>query len=359
MLLIVTGSALVGSPTEGQVAPYAGAFARVHPEAAATLGSYEAAHAALLEWLLIESSASPRQLEGVLFDRIRERLTRVTDSRTRPMQAEMPGFSRFAPRVAGILEAAHALHRELYDIHADERTLNKNAVVGEAIDRYLSRSDVALPDRPKSMLIIDGQEHSGAFRERYPETNGLMWTAHWLEIAVHDPLMYYPAAESRREGVRAVVDRFQEMLAGPTTGFPTQMPTSAAIAPELVRRHKRAAAIFDNLHMLHGVVVDILADEGVPNKALALDEATRQFMDPDHLAASELDWMLMSLRHGIYDQGGPAIGRLTRTERNTGHVHGSHGPAGYLPGMGTPPAGPSGGSEPMPSADPDAHENHD
>jgi hypothetical protein len=41
--------------------------------------------------------------------------------------------------------------------------------------------------------------------------------------------------------------------------YPRTMPMTAAIAPEFSRRHPRAAVIFDNLHMKHDIISDVLA----------------------------------------------------------------------------------------------------
>jgi hypothetical protein len=184
------------------------------------------------------------------------------------------------------------------------------------------------------MEISTGLSFSGAFKETFPKSNGLMWASNWLQLAVSDPMLVYGTSDQQQQGVDVTVARFREMLANVPASAPQEMPTPPAISPELTRRHLRAAVIFDNLHILHRVVADILVDTDVGDKRAAIDEAIARFTDPQQYAVSEFDWLAMSLRSGIFEQGGPAIGRLSKTERNDAPIN-IDVPAEFLPGMGT------------------------
>ncbi len=59
--------------------------------------------------------------------------------------------------------------------------------------------------------------------------------------------------------VDSVVAHFRWMIADPAR-FPTTMPMTAMVSPRFAAMHPRAAAIFDNLHMLHDIVSDVLAN---------------------------------------------------------------------------------------------------
>src|SRR4051812_50176131 len=48
--------------------------------------------------------------------------------------------------------------------------------------------------------------------------------------------------------------------------YPRVMPMTAVVAPEFSRRHPRAAAIFDNLHMMHDIISDVLASDSIPRE---------------------------------------------------------------------------------------------
>jgi hypothetical protein len=51
---------------------------------------------------------------------------------------------------------------------------------------------------------------------------------------------------------------FRRMLADPAR-FPATMPMTVEVSPLFAAAHPRAAAIFDNLHMMHDIISDILA----------------------------------------------------------------------------------------------------
>jgi hypothetical protein len=208
------------------------------------------------------------------------------------------------------------------------------------------------------MNIMYHYPFSTSFRRGYPKANGLVWASHWLQLALYEPLLLSRTPEQRRAGIDTTVMRFHAKLDNAPAGFPVEMPTPPAIAPELVRLHPEVAAIFDNLHMLHDVVADILTDRSVPDRRAAIDEALANFTDPQFLASSEYNWIVMSLRHGIYNQGGPALGLLTRSERNrdlTHADHTSHSGAAMLPGMGSPGQSVPSGGAPGGAGDHDGH----
>jgi hypothetical protein len=126
------------------------------------------------------------------------------------------------------------------------------------------------------------------------------------------------------------------MLVDPPETMPSEMPTAPAIAPSLAQRHPRAAAIFDNVHLLHHVIADILSSAR-PDHDPAIKLAIDTLVSPRQLIVSREDWVLTSLRRGIWWQGGPAIGRMDEPERNRRIEHTGHGRM-PLPGMGDIPA---------------------
>jgi hypothetical protein len=126
------------------------------------------------------------------------------------------------------------------------------------------------------------------------------------------------------------------MLERPPDNLPTEMPTAPAIAPSFAQQHPRAAAIFDNVHVLHHVIADILTGER-PDVDAAIQVAIDTLVSPQQLIVSRDDWVLTSLRRGIWWQGGPAIGRMDGPERNRRIQHAGHGRM-PLPGMGDVPA---------------------
>ena len=77
----------------------------------------------------------------------------------------------------------------------------------------------------------------------------------------------------------------------------------------LCQRHvEMVAIIFDNLHSLHDVVSDILADERIPRseKRRRILDAAAQYRDDVTSVVSVPDWKAMADAMGLANMGGPA-----------------------------------------------------
>src|SRR5690606_14350409 len=149
---------------------------------------------------------------------------------------------------------------------ADERLApeESDAEMAALLDYYRSRPDLAFSKVPKGMEIMDGQFYSLAFRRSHPEFNGLIWAYHLLQVGLYEPLLVYENAATRVAGVNETVARFWRMISDPPTTMPSVMPMTAGVAPTFAARYPEAAVNFDNLHMMHDVISDILASDLVP-----------------------------------------------------------------------------------------------
>jgi hypothetical protein len=321
-------------------APHNWQFRAHYPAADALFNAFDFGHGILYERLFSEPGAPVSRLEVETYRQLVEHVLPNPPRLPMPEQAFMPNYARLAPRAKEMFDWAHVLHRQIYDIYADDRVADKAAAVDEAVDYYLTRADVAFPDVPKSMAIMDEQYYSRVFRERYPKFNGLIWAYHWLQMATYEPLIAHAEPDQRRAGVLATVARFWDMLGDAPANLPTEMPMAPGIAPLFTERHPRAAAIFDNLHMMHDVISDILASERVTDKSAAIEDAVRQFTDPAHLATTREAWIQMGVAHGVAAQGGPALGIVRRpaAEAATHEDHVMPPPAAGAPAAGAPPA---------------------
>ena len=99
------------------------------------------------------------------------------------------------------------------------------------------------------------------------------------------------------------------MVHSPSTGFPQLMPMTPAVAPRFTARHPRAAAIFDNLHMMHDIISDILASPKVPpaEKAKAISAALAEFRDGTRNTMTAEEWREMAaMMGGVSRMGGVA-----------------------------------------------------
>ena len=162
------------------------------------------------------------------------------------------------------------------------------------------------------MELMEGQYYSLAFRQRYPKFNGLIWGYHWLQVGLYEPLIAGKNKDERETGVLAAVARFRQMIENPPTNMPRIMPMTAAIAPTFAARYPEAAIIFDNLHSMHDVVSDILANPNVPRgeKRARIIEAARRYRDSTTFLQSVDEWREMAQMMGIENMGGPAVGFL-------------------------------------------------
>jgi hypothetical protein len=160
------------------------------------------------------------------------------------------------------------------------------------------------------MELMDGQYYSLAFRERFPKFNGLIWAYHWLQIALYEPLLVGRNADERQALVRASLTRFWQMLGNAPESMPYLMPMTAAVAPVFAERYPEISIIFDNLHMMHDVVSDILASDEVPRnrKRAEILRAIDLFRDNSSYVTTVDEWRRMAVGMGVHNQGGPAVG---------------------------------------------------
>jgi hypothetical protein len=158
------------------------------------------------------------------------------------------------------------------------------------------------------MSLMEGQPYSLTFRKRFPTYNGLIWSYHWLQMTLYEALLSSANPTQRRQNVDAVVARFWSMLDSAPSSLPTAMPQSSEIAPMFTERYPEVAIIFDNLHSLHDVASDILADPAIPRgeKRRALIEAADRYRDDTSSVVSIDEWKAMARAMDLAKMGGPA-----------------------------------------------------
>ena len=212
-----------------------------------------------------------------------------------------------------MFEWSHMLHRQVYDILADDRIPSdrKDAEVARVVHYFRSRRDVAFSTTPKDMELMDGQPYSGAFRAKAPKFNGLIWAYHWMQVAVYEALLTGTTDAERKRLVKGVLDRFSSMLVDPPRGLPSVMPMTAAVAPTFAARYPDAAIVFDNLHAMHDVVSDILAahpqDRAAQRRELLA--AAARYRDDTSAVTTRAEWLEMSRAMDVRRMGGSAISR--------------------------------------------------
>ena len=291
------------------------------PDADRLFNAFDYGHAILYELLWARKGEA---LEGSQYDFITRRLLINPPDLPLEESAIAPGYSRLAPEAKAMFEWAHLLHRQVYDVLADVRLneAQRDAEVQRLLAYYRSRPDLAFSAKPKGMSLMEGQPYSLAFRKEYPKFNGLIWSYHWLQVGLYDALLAGASPDERVTLVTATVARFRQMLDNPPASMPRVMPMTAAVAPLFTRRYPEAAMIFDNLHSLHDVISDVLANDAVPRnrKRAEILVAIGRYRDDSTDVMTPDDWRAMSSSMGIENQGGPATGILTEPPRPTAAV---------------------------------------
>jgi len=288
-------------------------FLARYPEAARLFNAFDYGHATLYENLL---TAPPARLSQAL-DREYRYLT--TDLLRRPPRlgvAEVaiePEYARIAWQAKLMFDWAHLLHRQVYDVYADPSltAAAKDALIETLTDYYLSRRAYAFTAVPKSMALMDGQAFSQVFRRREPRFNGLIWAYHWLQVGLYEPFLTNESPVDQKAGVDATVAHFWAMLETGKGGVPRMMPMTATVAPNFSRRHPRAAVIFDNLHMMHDIISDILIADSLSRqeKGRIIAEQLAEFRDPTRNVMTMDEWWEMGDMMGGVDMMGGQAGQ--------------------------------------------------
>ncbi|HEY0152413.1 MAG TPA: hypothetical protein VGB92_10465, partial [Longimicrobium sp.] len=289
-------------------------FRRQYAAADRLFNAFDYGHAILYEKLYTRPGAPASELEEKEYDFITRRL--LVHPPRLPLEegAIEVAYARLVPEAKMMFDWAHLLHRQIYDVLADERLsqAEKDAGVADLLRFYRTRPDLAFSSRPKNMELMEGQYYSTAFREGYPKFNGLIWGYHWLQVGLYEPLVTGRTQEERQAGVTGAVTRFRQMLVNAPEHMPRVMPMTAAIAPAFAARYPEAAIIFDNLHGMHDVISDILASPKVPRgkKREEILTAARRYRDDVSFVMSVDEWRGMAMEMGANNMGGPVLGFL-------------------------------------------------
>ena len=273
-------------------------FLKRYNAAGRLFNAFDYGHAVLYERLLADQPDVRRRLEEDEFRYLTLDLLRRPPRFAVAEEVIEPSYAKLAWRAKQMFDWAHVLHRQIYDVYADERIapVAKDSLIERLTDYYLADRGTAFLAVPKSMALMDEQYYSQVFRTEFPRFNGLIWAYHWLQVGLYEPLITGGTPDEKRAGVDTAVARFWRMVDDSARGFPRVMPMTPAIAPRFTADHPRAAAIFDNLHMMHDIISDVLASDAVPRDRkreviyAALDEfqdSTRNVMSPD-------EWLKMA-----------------------------------------------------------------
>jgi mono/diheme cytochrome c family protein len=167
-----------------------------------------------------------------------------------------PTFNRLAWEVAKTFDWAHIFHRSLYDLFASD-VKDKESVYRKLLDDYLAKPEAITPHRLDHHTALWSFPESKAFRDQFSKFNTQIWAYHWLQAAVYD-VQLLGDVKRQQELMPKVVAFYHGYLRRPPVEWQF-MPMMPEAAPNFAKGFPEAAAIFDNLHMLHDNFDDILA----------------------------------------------------------------------------------------------------
>lgn len=226
------------------------------PKLARDMNGVAVGHALAYEDLVTGKAA---RLESQTFARI-DRVLK-NPPRFMPDEAALsPTFGRKYGVLEQVFDWTHILHAQTLDVlvSKDLTEAQKDVAIEKLWKYYFESVPYAITPLPMNMAFLDGQPYSQAFRKKYPKVNGLFWGYHWLQSVSYDTL-YRVDREDQKASYELVGDRYHK-----TELYRTDrpfMPMFAETSPRFAARFPHIANAFDNLHMLHDMVNDILATE--------------------------------------------------------------------------------------------------
>lgn len=192
-------------------------------------------------------------------------------AKTEPtMEMYGPYTARFAWSVYRAIDWTHDLHEQTYDIMADDDVQwnEKEKYLARSVKYYLEQN----PDVARSIAPLDVTMRRAAvmmkpyftlYRNYYPQSATFAFVAHWWHPAAYECDMI---SGNDKDQEMTLSQMNALMLDTVFKDRPQRMLLSREMMPRYSRLSPESANIFDNLHMLHGIVYDIMAYEGWTEK---------------------------------------------------------------------------------------------
>lgn len=236
------------------------------------------------------------RLETQTFDRINRVL--LNPPKLAPTERSIaPTFSRRFGLLEQVFDWAHTLHFQTIDVLADPNMTQaqKDAEIERLYQFYRTSAPFAITPLPMNMGYLYNMPYSKRMRDNYPKVNGLFWGYHWLQTSVYDTL-YGKTPEEQKKAYEMMGKRYHEVELYKTDR--PFMPMTAETSPRFTKRFPEIANVFDNLHMLHDMVNDILVSPDLTD------------MQKDEQVKGAI-WMTMEAAHTGEKPGDTPTGELT------------------------------------------------
>jgi len=237
-----------------------------------------------------------------------------------------PTFGRKYGVLEQVFDWAHIFHAQTVDVLASSKLTNKEkeAEIEKLYQFYLTKVPYAITGLPMNMGYLDSQPYSKAFRQKYPKVNGLFWGYHWLQGTMYD-LLYEKTLEEQKQAYKQVGKQYHSQeLYRTDRAF---MPMFAELSPKFARRFPAISNTFDNLHMLHDMVNDILASDWLTpqQKDEQITRAIWLVMAANHQGmAAGKNYGGEGLHDHRFESGIPGMGLMPTDISHEGHNHDNH-----------------------------------
>jgi hypothetical protein len=233
--------------------PWNWALYRNLPVLSAEFNGIDFGHAHLAETLLTTQDAA-----AVEHARL-EVLSFIDSKPSLPPDEEFiaPTFHRLAWQVQNVFDWAHQLHRDVYDLFAADHVTDKETAYRAILTHYLAQPQAITPlalDHAGALWSFPESRH---FAERFPKFNAQIWAYHWLQAKVTE-VQLGRSVTDQQTALTSVLAEYHGYLNTPPLHW-AFMPMFQDVSPAFSARFPDAANIFNNLHMLHDNIDDVLA----------------------------------------------------------------------------------------------------
>lgn len=283
--VILSGSVFAG-PTWYPLPVEAYKFGELYPQAQRLLFAFDYGHALVYERLLLNRGKilNPKEFEKQILNDVMKILKNPPNVKVDEDDIA-PTYVYTFPLMVDTFDWSHLLHQFVLDVLATskDRGEGMNKRVNELFLQYKSNKPIAITEVCKTMLFMDGHYFSKDFRRTYPSFNLLIWSYHWFQIKLYEALMK-PTRPERDIAIQRTVDDFWQLISDlPDSAEFDMMPETKLEAPTFFKRFSLISASFDNNHMLHDIVSDILTSPKVPTSEIrtAGIKYARMSMDPN------------------------------------------------------------------------------
>jgi hypothetical protein len=259
-------------------------FGKDYPEAQKLLYAFDYGHALVYERLLINKGkiTDPELFEKELLKDIFKILKNPPDVKNDEGDIA-PNYVYQFPLTITLFDWSHMLHQFVLDVLAtsDDRGDGMKNRINELYTQYKANKPIAITEVCKSMLFMDAHYFSKSFRQNYPSFNLLIWSYHWFQIKLYEALMA-PTKEQRDANVKKTIKDFWQLVSDlPDSADFDMMPETAKEAPTFAKMFPKIPGAFDNNHMLHDIVSDILTSDKVPMAKIKTEGMRFSLMDLD------------------------------------------------------------------------------